>query len=351
MENSKAMEDADVEVTIPIASVKQVQDRFTNVLFGYFLGKRLAFLVVEYFVSHRWEKYGLQKCMLNGKGFFFFKFKSKDGMEQVLQDGPWLIRNIPLFLKQWSPSTELKKEELKKIPVWVNMHDVPLAAYTEDGLSLIASKIGTPKALNNETTKICLDSWGRSGFARAIVELDAEKEPMESVSVVVAVPNVDKGGYLKSNIRVEYEWKPPRCNTCNVFGHGIDDCPTTIHEKADNMIQEKEKVDDQGFKSGTNRKRTTKHQYNVKDRQRFIYRPKKPADKMDSFKPSSSKGPNILTSNTFDALNDMNDEWGSDNDEVRLNLEAGGYDFMEQSQQGISNKTGASTPAQEVING
>ncbi|XP_022003098.1 uncharacterized protein LOC110900520 [Helianthus annuus] len=166
-------------------------------------------------------------------------------MEQVMQDGPWLIRNNPLFLKQWSTNTELKKEELKKIPVWVKMHDVPLAAYTEDGLSLIASKVGTPKILDNETTKMSLDSWGRSGYARAIVELDADKELEDSVTV--AIPNVEEGGYLKSNIRVEYEWKPPHCKTCNVFGHGTDECPTKVKEPADKRDHVKESVDDQGF--------------------------------------------------------------------------------------------------------
>ncbi|XP_022014976.1 uncharacterized protein LOC110914495 [Helianthus annuus] len=329
LENNKAVEDVDADVMIPIASVKQVQDRFTNVLFGYFLGKRLAFPVVEYFVSQRWGKYGMQKCMMNGKGFFFFKFKSKDGMEQVLQDGPWLIRNIPLFLKQWSPNTELKKEELKKVPVWVKMHDVPLAAYTEDGLSLIASKVGTPKMLDNETTKMCLDSWGRSGYARAIVELDADKDLIENVTV--AIPNVEEGGYLKSSIQLEYEWKPPQCKTCKVFGHGMHECP--LQPADDKGPNTKDKVDDQGFKSGNNRKKNKNQQFSVKEKQRLIYRPKHmnstssgvPKD-TNASKPSSSggtigsKGPGIRTSNTFEALNNMDDEYGSEMDEVQAHL-------------------------------
>ncbi|XP_022032624.1 uncharacterized protein LOC110933726 [Helianthus annuus] len=351
LENTKAAEDVDADVMIPIASVKQVQDRFNNVLFGYFLGKRLAFPVVEYFVSQRWGKYGMQKCMMNGKGFFFFKFKSKDGMEQVLQDGPWLIRNIPLFLKQWSPNTELKKEELKKVPVWVKMHDVPLAAYTEDGLSLIASKVGTPKMLDNETTRMCLDSWGRSGYARAIVELDADKDLKENVTV--AIPNVEEGGYLKISIHLEYEWKPPHCKTCKVFGHGMHECPIKLAD--DKGQNNKDKVDDQGFKSGNNQKKVVKQQFNMKDKQRLIYRPKKRDENVDSSKPKSakgagdSKGPGIRTQNKFHALNDMEDEWGSDMEEDRVNPNVGGYDFLDDENPSHLNNTGASTPAQEVI--
>ncbi|XP_022003171.1 uncharacterized protein LOC110900594 [Helianthus annuus] len=347
MENSKDVDD--VDVTIPVASVRQVQDRFANVLFGYFLGKRLAFPVVDYYVKNRWEKYGLQKSMMNGKGFFFFKFNSKEGMDQVLQDGPWLIRNIPLFLKQWSPNTELKKEELKKIPVWVKMHDVPLAAYTEDGLSLIASKIGNPMVLDNETTKMCMDSWGRSGFARAIIELDAEKELKDSVTV--AIPNIEEGGFLRSNIRVEYEWKPPKCCTCNVFGHGEDECPMRTNDKPEREGNEKDMMDDQGFRNGNSRKKTMKKQYQVREKQRFVYKPKKVVDKADSNKPSSSKGPSFVTNNPFNALNEEEGEGEVEPDEVRLNTDDGMPKFMEGNQDDTSTKTGASTPAEKVING
>ncbi|GKF19243.1 primary amine oxidase-like protein, partial [Tanacetum coccineum] len=64
-----------------------------------------------------------------------------EGVDSVLRDGPWMIRGIPIFLNKWSPSVSLLKEDLSRVPVWVKFHDVPLVAYTSDGLSLIAMKI------------------------------------------------------------------------------------------------------------------------------------------------------------------------------------------------------------------
>ncbi|XP_021987007.1 uncharacterized protein LOC110883597 [Helianthus annuus] len=303
----------DTDVDIPVESVKKVQDRFTNVLFGYFLGKRLAFPVVEYFVTKRWEKYGLRKCMMNGKGFFFFKFDSKEGMEQVLQDGPWLIRNIPIFLKHWSTNMELKKEELKKIPIWVKLHDVPLAAYTEEGLSLIASKVGIPKLLDNETAKMCSDSWGRSSYARAIIEVDASKDLKGTVSV--AIPNIEDGGFLKSSINVEYEWTLPRCSTCNIFGHTLETCPKIVKPIVNQETKGKSKTDEQGYQVMGKRK-SAKHV--VKDKPKFVYRPVR----NDQHKASSSKPKvdGIQLKNVFSALETPSNEYDddvSDQDEVR----------------------------------
>ncbi|GJR05196.1 hypothetical protein Tco_0528180 [Tanacetum coccineum] len=73
------------------------------------------------------------------------------------------------------------KEELTLIPVWVKIHDVLIQVFSEDDISLIVSKIGI--------------------------------------------------GFTKETIRVEYEWKPPRCEQCKIFGHMNDQRPknaTTI---------------------------------------------------------------------------------------------------------------------------
>ncbi|GKC29268.1 zinc knuckle CX2CX4HX4C containing protein, partial [Tanacetum coccineum] len=70
-------------------------------------------------------------------------FSSSEGVDSVLRDGPWMIREIPIFLNKWSPTVSLLKEELSRVPVWVKFHDVLLVAYTSDGLSLIATKIDT----------------------------------------------------------------------------------------------------------------------------------------------------------------------------------------------------------------
>lgn len=46
----------------------------------------------------RGGKYGMQKIMMNAKGFFFFKFSTEKGVEDVLENGPWMIRNVPIIL-------------------------------------------------------------------------------------------------------------------------------------------------------------------------------------------------------------------------------------------------------------
>ncbi|GKD28037.1 hypothetical protein Tco_1234251 [Tanacetum coccineum] len=74
-------------------------------------GKRLAFPIVENYLKKAWAKYGIERVMLQN-GFFFFQFSSKDGMEKVLENGPWLIRLVPIILNVWTLISKMKKDEI-----------------------------------------------------------------------------------------------------------------------------------------------------------------------------------------------------------------------------------------------
>jgi len=121
-------------------------------------------------MQNKWKKYGLQKIMMNANGFFF-KFDNNKGILDVLEEGPWLFLNQPIFLNIWSPTSTIKNDDIKKIAVWVTLHDVPLVAYTNDGLSMLVSKIGSLKLLDTYTSSMCSEAWGRSSYAWALVEI------------------------------------------------------------------------------------------------------------------------------------------------------------------------------------
>ncbi|PWA45854.1 zinc knuckle CX2CX4HX4C [Artemisia annua] len=324
----------DVDLSVPMKVVEEVNTRFENTLYGYFLGQRLAFPVVDYYVRNAWAKFGVQKVMMNAKGFFFFKFTSKKGVDDVLENGPWLIRNVPIILKPWNLNTNLLKEDLTNIPVWVKFHDVPLAMFSDDGLSLLATLIGTPKRLDAFTSQMCKESWGRSSFARCMIEVKSDEVLRDSLTV--EIPLLDGSGSTIEKIRVEYEWKPPRCDNCKIFGHTLSDCPKVVAPP----VQSTKSVND-GFMTVNNRKKGKQGGSTTQGNRgftkpvvgkQFQYQPKKtPTEpkKVDGTKkrtsdvPSTS-GTKISTSNQFDALNiDDADAFGTPSNDNNKDVDAG----------------------------
>ncbi|XP_021990588.1 uncharacterized protein LOC110886997 [Helianthus annuus] len=208
---------------------------------------------------------------------------------------------MPLFLNVWTPTVSLRKEGIKTVPVWVKLHNVPLAVYTDDGLSLLASKLGSPKRLDGYTADMCSDHWGRSSFARALIEINADSDIKECVTV--AIPKLDEEGYVTESIRVEYEWKPQRCSGCCVFGHNDQSCPKVVNNKKDKQVV----VDEDGFVT-EKRKTARVGTMPKKQRQKFIYRPKvanagasSSGTKHD--KPNNANRDSVEIRNSFEALN------------------------------------------------
>ncbi|GJV21152.1 uncharacterized protein Tco_1370172 [Tanacetum coccineum] len=178
-----------VELSMPRRVMENVSTRFENTLYGYFIGKRLAFLVVEYFVKNNWAKYGLKRIMLNAKGFFFFKFDSRVCLESVLEGGPWMIRNNPIILNKWTMNTSLLKEELNRVPIWVKFHDVSLEVFDEEGISIIGSHIGKPIMLDAYTSSMC------PGFTKEVITIEYEwKPPRKEINYKPKAPNVSSNG-------------------------------------------------------------------------------------------------------------------------------------------------------------
>ncbi|GJY85183.1 hypothetical protein Tco_0499209 [Tanacetum coccineum] len=63
-----------------------------------------------------------------------------------------------------------------------------MTAFSDDGLSIIATKLGTPLMLDSNTSDMCMQSCGRSSYARAMIELQADVDLKDTV--VVAMPKL-----------------------------------------------------------------------------------------------------------------------------------------------------------------
>nr|GEY05343.1 hypothetical protein [Tanacetum cinerariifolium] len=124
-------------------------------------------------------------------------------METMLKLGPWMIRNNPLILSKWTPTLPMKKDVVTKVPVWVKFHNVPLVAYSKDGLSLIATQVGKPLMLDAYTCSMCVESWVHIGFAYAMVEISSDMDLKKEV--IMDVPNEDEVSYTREVSILEYD--------------------------------------------------------------------------------------------------------------------------------------------------
>ncbi|GJW68929.1 zinc knuckle CX2CX4HX4C containing protein [Tanacetum coccineum] len=161
------------------------------------------------------------------EGFFFFKFDSRAGLEAVMESGTWLILKSMIILKKWSMDTRLLKEELTHILIWVKLHDVPIQVSEENDISLIATFLWQTCYVDSYTSlSVVMKRVGRSSFARCLIEVNSDADLVDVVTI--GIPSLSREGFTKETIRVEYEWRPPRCDICRIFSHVHDHCPKKV---------------------------------------------------------------------------------------------------------------------------
>nr|GEZ27115.1 zinc knuckle CX2CX4HX4C [Tanacetum cinerariifolium] len=114
-----------------------------------------------------------------------------------------MIRKSPIILSKWSPNVSLKRGKVTKVPVWVKMYNVPVLAYSKDGLSLLGTLIGKP---------IMLDA-----FTSSMLNKPKSKVMWQQKKGVDAISNSTSPGVSSNAVGDDKSMSNPGLNTSNSF--------------------------------------------------------------------------------------------------------------------------------------
>nr|GEU41386.1 hypothetical protein [Tanacetum cinerariifolium] len=156
------------DVVGPLEYIRVVSERYANSTYGLFLEKRVAYPVVANNNRNTWGKYELVKSMLNS-----------------------------------SIGCERNKRRCGNVSVCVTLHGVLVTAFSEYGLSANTTKLDTPLMLDSYTFDMCIQSWDKSSYTRALIEILADVEMKDTV--MVAMPKLVGQKFYTCTIRVEVD--------------------------------------------------------------------------------------------------------------------------------------------------
>ncbi|GJU81561.1 RNA-directed DNA polymerase, eukaryota, reverse transcriptase zinc-binding domain protein [Tanacetum coccineum] len=256
--------------------------------------------ILRYHTRRMWGKFDLKDVIVNASGVNLFKFRNENGMKCVLEQGSWLIKSRPLFVQKWDPDIGMKKTEPSSLPIWIKMVNIPMEAWSMEGISALASSIGKAMIMDEMTASMCHNGVGRTDYARVLVEIDAKVELKET------------------------------CTHCNVFSHCFGKCikrPRTDEEKqaikdAEQIAEKEKSVKQNKFVEVQNRKKNNQSMFKNGQQKihngygnRQVYRKKNVvnegvsnANKNGSQKSKSPVTKDASERNMFEVLNEMTEE-------------------------------------------
>ncbi|GKC42720.1 hypothetical protein Tco_1060442 [Tanacetum coccineum] len=114
--------------------VTEGSEKWQYTIYGYFVGCKMHVNELRYNTKRMWGRYGLKDIVVDADNMCFFKFKNEEA---------WSIK----------------------------------------GISAICSRLGSPMMMDKITSEMCKVGSRRLGFARVLVEVDANKEFLDKIEI------------------------------------------------------------------------------------------------------------------------------------------------------------------------
>lgn len=220
---SPVSEDGSILVKPPVDALLRGNKLWSSSLVGYFLHSKLPYKVMEPIATKLWGNLGLLKVFLHDNGYYIFKFKSVTDRDNILASGPCHFASKVMVLQPWKAGVEFTKADCTKVPIWIKLCRVPYSYWSAEGISYNASNIDKPLFADEMTAKL-----NPISYARICIEVDVSFSFPNSINADVY--NKDSCEEVVVPITVEYQSRPPSCQSCKVFGHSSLKCPKSNYK-------------------------------------------------------------------------------------------------------------------------
>ncbi|GJY22645.1 RNA-directed DNA polymerase, eukaryota, reverse transcriptase zinc-binding domain protein [Tanacetum coccineum] len=185
-------EDGSVFMIFDKEIVQEGSKKWEFTVCGFYVGYKMLVQELRFNLCRMWGRYRLRNIIPNRNEVFLFKFWNKTGVESVIENGLWMVNGKPIAL---------------------------------------ASRLGTPLIIDKVTIDMCNGGMGKVSFARVLIEVVADKGLPNNIDIVYKDGKCTVIG--KKYVKVQYDWAPPLCTFCCMFGHYDKDCgrrPKTVEE-------------------------------------------------------------------------------------------------------------------------
>lgn len=176
-------------------------------------------------------------------GLFLVRFHTEQDRDEVLNGGYLFFNNRPVVMKAWDVDMDLSKNNIRIVPIWIQLEELDLKYWGERALFKIVGQIGEPLQVDAITK-----GRMRLSYPRVLVEVQLDQHLPDRVLF-----EDERGRDVKVSVR--YDWKPNLCRHCKGIGHETDKCRKkepakqqwVVKPKVTDVEKDKKRTDAEGF--------------------------------------------------------------------------------------------------------
>jgi hypothetical protein len=115
------------------------------------LGRKIGYKALENRLKQMWVRSGVINIVDLGNDYFLVTFTSKEDQYHAMMNGPWLIYDHYLTVREWTPNFNPSDDHIEKVAVWVRFSGLPIEYYDAKVLTFIGNRIGRTVKVDRNT--------------------------------------------------------------------------------------------------------------------------------------------------------------------------------------------------------
>uniref|UniRef100_A0A803PQY4 Reverse transcriptase domain-containing protein n=1 Tax=Cannabis sativa TaxID=3483 RepID=A0A803PQY4_CANSA len=199
------------KVKITMDDIEEEVAYWKSAIVCYVLGANPPLAVLEGFARRIWKD-KVDKIGMVSYGVFLIIFTSIKDRDDILAGGYIFFNKKPVIMKAWDRNCNVKKEDIRTIPIWIQLEDLELKYWGQKSLFKIVGQLGKPIMVDEVTRE-----RDKLLFPRILIEVSMEQE-------FPSLIYFENEFGIDVSVVVNYEWKPILCKHCKGMGHNSDDC-------------------------------------------------------------------------------------------------------------------------------
>uniref|UniRef100_A0A803NIW6 DUF4283 domain-containing protein n=1 Tax=Cannabis sativa TaxID=3483 RepID=A0A803NIW6_CANSA len=159
----------DEKVKITMDDIEEEVSYWKSTIVCYVLGANPPLLILEGFARRIWKD-KVDKIGMISYGIFLIRFTSIKDRDDILAGGYIFFNKRPVIMKAWDPNLNLKKDDIRTIPIWIQLEDLELKYWGQKSLFKIVGQLGKPIMVDEVTRE-----RDKLLFPRILIEVSMEQ--------------------------------------------------------------------------------------------------------------------------------------------------------------------------------
>ncbi|XP_031121135.1 uncharacterized protein LOC116024380 [Ipomoea triloba] len=149
---------------------ERIREPWRQTLIIKVMGRRVGYAYLLRWLISMWRPKGRMELIALDNDYFLVKFGTREDLEFAKYEGPWIILDHYLIVKEWVPNFDPFTATTEKVLVWVRFPTLPVEYYNLLCLRKVGNKLGRIIRVDHTTSLV-----SKGKFARVCVEVDITK--------------------------------------------------------------------------------------------------------------------------------------------------------------------------------